>query len=225
MAHRDLKPENILVNEAGVVKITDFGLSNMQNAGEQLSTLCGSPYYAAPELLDGSTTRYGGMEADIWSVGVITFAILCGELPFDGQTLPDLFAKITCGAYAVPAQLSLSRECRDILACMLVRAPSARTKMLALRNHPWMRGATAGAQLGASAQATKRRAVSAVALTAKAGRVITDLERSALDSLWRERNLNDGVMLLGACRLERSASALELPARTPRVPPPDEGVA
>jgi len=217
VAHRDLKPENILVNEKGVVKITDFGLSNMQNAGEHLSTLCGSPYYAAPELLDGSTTQYDGTEADIWSVGVITFAILCGELPFDGQTLPDLFAKITAGAYRIPPQLSLSEDCKAILACMLVRAPNGRTKMAALRKHPWMQGAGLYAEPIAP---LKRRASATVALTDKSGREITDLESSALGSSWRERNLNGGCA--DRPRVYRAASADGLTSRS-RATTDDEG--
>jgi serine/threonine protein kinase len=216
VAHRDLKPENILIDEDGVVKITDFGLSNMQNAGEHLSTLCGSPYYAAPELLDGSTTRYDGTEADIWSVGVITFAILCGELPFDGQTLPDLFAKITSGAYTIPPQLSLSNECIEMLAQMLVCAPNGRTKMAALRQHPWMTGVkpavpTSQAKARSSGSTTSTR-TGAEAVT------IENLNRSALDTTWRERNLS-GAQGSGP-RVARSLSADAPPKRRSSVDDP-----
>jgi serine/threonine protein kinase len=201
VAHRDLKPENILINEAGVVKITDFGLSNMQNAGEHLSTLCGSPYYAAPELLDGSTTQYDGTEADIWSVGVITFAILCGELPFDGQTLPDLFARITAGMYTIPPQLSLSPECTDMLASMLVRAPNGRKKMSSLRDHPWMKRHSTHPLAGGSA---KRAGSGLTTHNASEAVTIVDLNRTALDTVWRERNLGKSS---GGPGLVRSVSA------------------
>jgi len=181
VAHRDLKPENILINSEGVVKITDFGLSNMQHAGEHLSTLCGSPYYAAPELLDGGTTQYDGTEADIWSVGVITFAILCGELPFDGQTLPDLFAKITAAQYVVPPQLGLSQHCHDFLAQMLVREPAGRMRLPQIREHPWLLGPRAGLPEMAVRKLDK-------ALPSSTSMNL-GLDHSSLDSGWGARNL------------------------------------
>mmetsp|Transcript_14138 Transcript_14138/g.38077 ORF Transcript_14138/g.38077 Transcript_14138/m.38077 type:complete len:402 (+) Transcript_14138:147-1352(+) len=209
IAHRDLKPENILINDQGVVKITDFGLSNMQSAGEHLTTLCGSPYYAAPELLDGGTTQYDGTEADIWSVGVITFAILCGELPFDGQTLPDLFAKITAAKYVIPPQLSLSSHVRDLLACMLVRAPSERTRMAQLRNHPWLLGPTRGFQ-----SMTAKGGAGDLPQTAS---MIMDFARPSLESSWIERNL---ATVRTRPRLRRSLSFPEKGALAGRVRPP-----
>ncbi len=79
MAHRDLKPENILIND-GQIKIVDF-LSNFMRDGKSLGTSCGSPNYASPEVL--SAQQYVGSSADIWSCGVILFALVCGYLPFD----------------------------------------------------------------------------------------------------------------------------------------------
>ena len=78
--HRDLKPENLLLDEYNNIKIADFGLSNIRKDGYFLKTSCGSPNYAAPEVIQDKL--YCGPEIDIWSCGVILYALLCGNLPF-----------------------------------------------------------------------------------------------------------------------------------------------
>ena len=86
ITHRDLKPENLLLKsstEGWLVKIVDFGLSNTHEGGKLLATACGSPCYAAPEMIAGE--KYVGPLADIWSLGVILFALVCGYLPFEDQ--------------------------------------------------------------------------------------------------------------------------------------------
>ena len=85
IAHRDLKPENLLLDHNNNIKIVDFGLSNLWKGNDQLKTACGSPCYAAPEMIAGK--KYNGTEVDIWSAGIILYAMLCGYLPFeDPQT-------------------------------------------------------------------------------------------------------------------------------------------
>ena len=76
-----MKPENLLLDQAGGLKIVDFGLGNLQKPGRLLKTACGSPCYAAPEMIAGK--RYVGSRADLWSLGVILFALICGFLPFE----------------------------------------------------------------------------------------------------------------------------------------------
>jgi 5'-AMP-activated protein kinase catalytic alpha subunit len=78
---RDLKPENILISENNILKIIDFGLSNSYKNSRMLETPCGSPCYAAPEMLLGN--KYNGLEIDIWSVGIILYAMVHGFLPFE----------------------------------------------------------------------------------------------------------------------------------------------
>ena len=83
VTHRDLKPENLLLQHSAdglFVKIVDFGLSNTHDGGALLQTACGSPCYAAPEMIAG--LKYWGPKADIWSMGVILYALVCGYLPF-----------------------------------------------------------------------------------------------------------------------------------------------
>jgi 5'-AMP-activated protein kinase catalytic alpha subunit len=81
VCHRDLKPENLLLDHNNNIKLVDFGLSNLYKEGEKLKTACGSPCYAAPEMIRGE--RYNGLGADIWSSGVILYAMVCGYLPFE----------------------------------------------------------------------------------------------------------------------------------------------
>lgn len=101
ICHRDLKPENILVDSEVNVKIADFGLAAEIVEGEWLLDSCGSPNYAAPELLSRGC-KYKGPEIDVWSTGVILYALLCNSLPFDADSVPELFKKIKRGTFAVP---------------------------------------------------------------------------------------------------------------------------
>ena len=81
VCHRDLKPENLLIDYNGQLKMVDFGLSNLYEPGQTLKTACGSPCYAAPEMIAGN--RYHGLQSDIWSIGVVLYAMLCGYLPYE----------------------------------------------------------------------------------------------------------------------------------------------
>ncbi|CAN1143601.1 SNF1-related protein kinase catalytic subunit alpha KIN10 [Linum perenne] len=133
VVHRDLKPENLLLDSKCNVKIADFGLSNIMRDGHFLKTSCGSPNYAAPEVISGKL--YAGPEVDVWSCGVILYALLCGTLPFDDENIPNLFKKIKGGIYTLPSHLSPGA--RDLIPRMLVVDPMKRMTIPEIRQHPW----------------------------------------------------------------------------------------
>jgi len=106
ICHRDLKPENLLLDYDKTLKIVDFGLSNMYepNSKELLKTACGSPCYAAPEMIAGK--KYYGLKSDIWSSGVVLYAMVCGFLPFEDPKTSNLYKKILAGDFKIPKFLS-----------------------------------------------------------------------------------------------------------------------
>lgn len=104
IVHRDLKIENILISKTGDIKIIDFGLSNLYSPKSQLKTFCGSLYFAAPELLQAR--QYTGPEVDLWSFGIVLYVLVCGKVPFDDQSMPQLHAKIKKGIFEYPPGLS-----------------------------------------------------------------------------------------------------------------------
>ncbi|KAJ2980465.1 hypothetical protein NUW58_g6936 [Xylaria curta] len=138
ICHRDLKPENILMKSNGVVKIADFGMAAIQQSPTHaLRTSCGSPHYAAPELI--ARSRYQGDKVDIWSMGCLLYATLCRRLPFDDPegNVPKLLAKARKGVYFVPD--FLSREARDLIARMLTVDPLKRIPIRKIWQHPMIR--------------------------------------------------------------------------------------
>ena len=129
--HRDLKPENILLGENKILKIIDFGLSNFCSKNEYLSTPCGSPSYAPPEMIEGN--KYNGMLGDIWSCGIILFVMLCGYLPFDGKNNNDLFNKIVKCKVKYPK--NIDRNAIDLLKNILVANPNKRINLEQIKKH------------------------------------------------------------------------------------------
>jgi 5'-AMP-activated protein kinase catalytic alpha subunit len=133
IVHRDLKPENLLLNHNKQIKIVDFGLSNTYQTGETLKTACGSPCYAAPEMIAGK--RYFGSNVDIWSCGVILFALVCGYLPFEDPNTGNLYKKILNGDYTIPK--FISPDCRDLITKTLNTTPEERFKIADIKKHAW----------------------------------------------------------------------------------------
>nr|XP_054113781.1 maternal embryonic leucine zipper kinase isoform X3 [Callithrix jacchus] len=135
-AHRDLKPENLLFDEYHKLKLIDFGLCAKPkgNKDYHLQTCCGSLAYAAPELIQGKS--YLGSEADVWSMGILLYVLMCGFLPFDDDNIMALYKKIMRGKYDVPKWLS--RSSILLLQQMLQVDPKKRISMKNLLNHPWI---------------------------------------------------------------------------------------
>lgn len=130
----DLKPENLLLDTSGRIKIADFGLSNTFKEGELLKTACGSPCYAAPEMIAGK--EYDPKSADTWSCGVVLFAMVNGYLPFEDQNTAQLYKKIIFGEYAAPKYMS--PLCKDLLEKMLQVDPLKRFNIHQIIKHYWI---------------------------------------------------------------------------------------
>ena len=132
ICHRDLKPENLLFDSKHILKIADFGLSNDYHKGK-LSTPCGSPCYAAPEMVTGK--KYSGSSVDIWSSGIVLYTMVCGFLPFEDDNQNILFGKIAKGLFSLPSFLSAS--CKDLLKKILVTDPKKRYGFEEIKHHTW----------------------------------------------------------------------------------------
>lgn len=87
-----------------IFQLADFGFSNHYEEGATLRTWCGSPPYAAPEVFQG--LEYDGPKSDIWSLGVVLYALVCGALPFDGKTILELKSRVVLGKFRIPFFMS-----------------------------------------------------------------------------------------------------------------------
>eukprot|EP01084_Bolivina_argentea_P104034 186330_1 len=136
IVHRDLKPENILIDDNGDIRIEGFENSNKtKHSTFMLKTSVGTPNYAAPEVIWGE--EYIGQLADIWSIGVILYAMLCGCLPFDDVSVTNLFRKIETGIYKIPKYVST--DAADLIKRMLVVDPANRITMNEIKQHCWFK--------------------------------------------------------------------------------------
>lgn len=132
ICHRDLKPENLLLDKHRNIKIADFGMAALETQGRMLETSCGSPHYASPEIVAGK--NYHGAPSDIWSCGIILFALLTGHLPFDDDSIRKLLLKVQSGVYSMPR--NLSTEAKDLISRMLLVDPNRRITMRDILAHP-----------------------------------------------------------------------------------------
>jgi len=144
VVHRDLKPENLLSNDdpkgGNHIYVADFGLSRLFNEDEQLTTYCGSPEYVAPEVLACAPYEKA---VDLWSVGVITYILLTGFLPFYDKNHAILFEKIQSVDYNWDDCPEVSPAAKHFIQHLLVKDPKKRyTAELAL-SHPWVKGESA----------------------------------------------------------------------------------
>ena len=139
IAHRDLKPENLLLLDPSKLKIIDFGLSNEVNDKHPyLRTTCGSPCYAAPEMIlctQNSAKRYDAFKSDIWSCGVILYTMLCGALPFLDKNVNRLYEKILHTEPLIPQ--AVPSEAAQLVWMLLNKNPKHRPSIEEIRSHPF----------------------------------------------------------------------------------------
>jgi 5'-AMP-activated protein kinase catalytic alpha subunit len=178
VVHRDLKPENLLLDAHKNIKIVDFGLSNLYHPDQLLKTACGSPCYAAPEMI--ARKLYVPSKVDIWSSGVVLFAMVCGFLPFEDPSTSALYQKIMSGDYRCPK--FLSAEVVDLLSKVLDTNPNTRATTARIKEHVWFRQVTQKLSTGVVLAETGQRMDS---------KVLGKLEQLGIDSAAAERALEE----------------------------------
>ncbi|XP_043234896.1 serine/threonine-protein kinase SIK1-like isoform X2 [Amphibalanus amphitrite] len=134
IVHRDLKVENLLIDGCGQIKIADWGFSTFFQPDGALTTWCGSPPYAAPEVFEGKV--YTGPEIDIWSLGVVLYVLVCGALPFEGSSVQVLRDRVLAGRFRIP--FFMSTDCESLVRKMLVVDPARRLTMSQVLRHRWL---------------------------------------------------------------------------------------
>ncbi|KAG8380950.1 hypothetical protein BUALT_Bualt06G0069800 [Buddleja alternifolia] len=136
--HRDIKPENLLLDENGILKVSDFGLSALSESKRQdglLHTTCGTPAYVAPEVINRK--GYDGAKADIWSCGVILFVLLAGYLPFHDSNLMEMYRKISRAEYKFPNWVP--PEARRLISRILDPNPQTRISIAKIMENSWFK--------------------------------------------------------------------------------------
>jgi len=141
--HRDIKHSNILVDQHGDLKLIDFGLSNffVQN-GKLMASFCGTPAYAAPEMILG--LQYSGPEVDLWSLGVVTYSMLTARFPFSN------FGELLAGKFADPE--NASKECCQLLRTLLTVQANKRATLTDVLHHEWFLGSGSSLSSGKSSE-------------------------------------------------------------------------
>ncbi|XP_073684568.1 serine/threonine-protein kinase BRSK2 isoform X2 [Garra rufa] len=182
ICHRDLKPENLLLDERNNIRIADFGMASLQVGDSLLETSCGSPHYACPEVIRGE--KYDGRRADVWSCGVILFALLVGALPFDHDNLRQLLEKVKSGVFHMPH--FIPPDCQALLRGMIEINPEKRLTLEAIQKHAWYQ---AGRNEPCPEQPPPRRV--------SMGRIMsfTELDPDVLDSMFSLGCFRDRVKL------------------------------
>jgi len=134
--HRDLKLGNLFLSEKMEIKIGDFGLAaKLEFDGERKRTICGTPNYIAPEVLDGKVGH--SYEVDVWAIGVIIYTLVVGKPPFETSDVKTTYRRIRMNAYTFPETVPISEPAKSLISRILVSDPARRPSLDDLLNHPF----------------------------------------------------------------------------------------
>lgn len=136
IVHRDIKLENLLLDENATVKIIDFGFATIVPPGKKIRVFCGTPSYMAPEIV--ARKEHPGPCSDIWAMGVLLYALLCGSFPFKGQSDRELYRRIAKGAFVFPESFALSVESRALIQRVLTVDWQKRPLIAEVVVDPWV---------------------------------------------------------------------------------------
>ena len=136
--HRDIKLGNLFLNNKMEIKLGDFGLATkLEFDGERKRTICGTPNYIAPEILDGKEGH--SYEVDLWSLGVLLYTLSVGRPPFETHDIKLTYKRIRMNAFTYPDTISLSEELKDLISKLIVTAPLSRLPLDEVLQHPFMK--------------------------------------------------------------------------------------
>ena len=139
--HRDLKLGNLFLTEKMELKVGDFGLATkLDFEGERKRTVCGTPNYIAPEILDGKTGH--SYEVDIWSLGVIIYTLIIGKPPFETRDVKTTYKRIKMNAYTFPENAIVSEAAKNLIAQILVLDPAKRPTLDQILTHDFFNQGT-----------------------------------------------------------------------------------
>ena len=141
--HRDLKLGNLFINKAMNIKVGDFGLAaQLVSHGERKRTICGTPNYIAPEILQGKKGH--SYEVDIWSLGVIIFTMMVGKPPYESKDVKATYRRILSNSYTFPSHITMSDDLKSLIQSLLQLQPDARLSLQQVISHPFFTNCPSG---------------------------------------------------------------------------------
>jgi len=137
--HRDLKLGNLFLDKQLRIKVGDLGLATkLSTSDEKRKTICGTPNYIAPEVIDGDKEKRGhSFEVDVWSMGVICYTLLIGKPPYESKDVKSTYQRILANEYSFPSHVPMSEHARDLITRMLQTCPNLRPSLKQITQHPF----------------------------------------------------------------------------------------
>ena len=138
--HRDLKLGNLFLDRHLTVKVGDLGLATrVEDRDEKRKTICGTPNYIAPEIIQGDKAKRGhSFEVDIWSIGVILYTVLVGKPPYEAKDVKATYQRILANEYSFPSHVNMTPTVKDLIRCMLQSNPKDRPSLDFIEQHPFL---------------------------------------------------------------------------------------